>query len=575
MVDFPKNKKEKFISFFEQAKKTSQTWRNQAKESYGFVEGYSQWEESDKNELKRQNRPALVMNAILPVVNLISGQERTSRLGITFKPRGLDDDKTAMIANSAFKYMQDKSELVYEVSNSFQDMVICGRGYIYTGIDFSNIEDPTGEISIKRINPLSVFVDPSYSRYNMQDAKYVIYSKWVSEDELRLRFTDAMKDVRPGEWLGISSDLIGEKTLESSWKDTRKGQVRLLEIWYKVPKKVFLVITQSGEVQKFSSRDEASDAISSIRSLALERNAEIPDFDIVERIIWETRVADVTYWKILRDRKSPYKHNKYPIIPFVGYNFDEKNMGVVESLKDPQREKNKRWSQMLHIINTMSKSGWKIPKDSVSPSQLAKWATEAGKPGFWFEYNPRVGEPREIQGQNIPGSFVQLMQISEDEIRKTSGAIQELLGIARAPDQSGKALGILQNSGATILSPLFDNLVRSQKLIGEISISLIKQYYTPEKIFDILGADEKQNIDQDVISFIEKSMSAKFDVIIDITPLIGSERDRQFNQVVELLKIGLPPSAQLLELLLEVSDFPNKDRYLQELKANQQQQQQQ
>jgi len=150
----------------------------------------------------------------------------------------------------------------------------------------------------------------------------------------------------------------------------------------------------------------------------------------------------------------PYKHNEYPIIPLIAYQFDEKTMGVVRSLKDPQREKNKRWSQMLHMINTMAKGGWKIPKRSVSAEQLSKWPTESGKPGFYFEFNPIVGEPKEIQGQNIPTSFVALMQIAEDEIRKTSGAIQELLGLARAGDQSGKAIRTLQQSGATILAPL-------------------------------------------------------------------------------------------------------------------------
>src|SRR3972149_597349 len=78
--ELPKDRLERFRFFFHQAKKTSELWRTDAKEDYSFTEGYGQWFQKEKNDLNIQNRPALVMNAILPVVNLISGQERASCL---------------------------------------------------------------------------------------------------------------------------------------------------------------------------------------------------------------------------------------------------------------------------------------------------------------------------------------------------------------------------------------------------------------------------------------------------------------------------------------------------------------
>ena len=134
--ELPKDRLERFRFFFHQSKKTSELWRVDAKEDYSFVEGYGQWEQKQKEELNRQSRPALVMNSILPVVNLISGQERASRLGISYKPRGFDDDRTAQIANQIYRFAADNSNLVYEVSDAFQDMTVCGRGFLYTTIDY-------------------------------------------------------------------------------------------------------------------------------------------------------------------------------------------------------------------------------------------------------------------------------------------------------------------------------------------------------------------------------------------------------------------------------------------------------
>lgn len=564
----PKERLEKFRFFFEQARKTSELWRIDAKEDYSFVEGYGQWDQKQRDELWRQNRPALVMNSILPVVNLISGQERASRLGITYKPRGLDDDRFAQIANMAYRYASDNSEAVFNVSDAFHDMVICGRGWLGCFMDFMNHEDPLGEIGVHRIHPLTMFWDDNATRYDKQDANYLAWAKWVSEDILRLHYPSAMEGIGHGEWLNLSADLIGEDTLDKNWRDKRMGKVRVLEFWYKTPKSVVFLITPSG-VSRFNSEREAREARDILTRMASESAAAVPDMELVDRVVRDTRVAHVTYWRILRDMPSPYSHNLYPFIPLTAYAFDEKVMGVVRSLKDPQREKNKRWSQMLHMINTMAKGGWKIPKRSVSQEQLNTWSTEAGKPGFWFEYNPMVGEPKEIAGQNVPTSFVQLMQIAEDEIRKTSGAIQELVGLARSGDQSGRAISVLQQSGATILAPLFDSLVRSQKLLGGQMIRMIQQFYTPEKLIDILGINGINQLNltpESASAFIERAMNSKFDTVVDVTPLLGSDRERQFNQVISLVevlsKVGIPPPAPLLGLLVSVSDWPGKESLL-------------
>ena len=578
--ELPKDRLERFRFFFHQAKKTSELWRIDAKEDYSFTEGYGQWRQKEVEELTRQSRPALVMNSILPVINLISGQERASRLGITFKPRGFDDDRYSQIANQAYRFTADISNLAYEVSDAFQDMVICGRGFLYTGIDYHQQDEPLGEIMIKRIHPLSVFWDENASRYDMQDANYMIWAKWVSEDMLKIYYPSAMSDIRTGDWLGMPAELTGEPTIDYNWRDKRTGKLRILEFWYKVPKEVAFVITETG-VQRFDNTAQAKEAVDTVARMAAQSFQTVPDIEIVERVIRQTRIAHVTAWKILKDSLSPYEHNEYPIIPLIAYQFDEKTMGVVRSLKDPQREKNKRWSQMLHMINTMAKGGWKIPKRSVSAEQLSKWPTESGKPGFYFEFNPIVGEPKEIQGQNIPTSFVALMQIAEDEIRKTSGAIQELLGLARAGDQSGKAIRTLQQSGATILAPLFDSLVRSQKLLGNQIINLIKQFYTPEKIIDILGIDgiSRVGISKNMAyQFAEKALEAKYNVVVDVTPLLGSDRERQFQQALGLVevmaKLGIPPPKPLLELLISVSDWPGKDAMIAEMNQGQAPQQQ-
>src|SRR3989337_1378225 len=298
--ELPKDRLERFRFFFHQAKKTSEPWRTDAKEDYSFTEGYGQWFQKEKNDLNIQNRPALVMNAILPVVNLISGQERASRLGITYKPRGFDDDRASQIANQTYRFAADNSNLIYEVSDAFQDMTICGRGFLYTGIDYHQQDEPLGEIMIKRIHPLSVFWDENASRYDMQDANYMIWAKWVSEDMLKIYYPSAMSDIRTGDWLGMPAELTGEPTIDYNWRDKRTGKLRILEFWYKVPKEVAFVITETG-VQRFDNTAQAKEAVDAVARMAAQSFQTIPDIEIVERVIRQSRIAHVTAWKILKD----------------------------------------------------------------------------------------------------------------------------------------------------------------------------------------------------------------------------------------------------------------------------------
>ena len=46
--ELPKDRLERFRTFFNQSKKTSELWRVDAKEDYSFVEGYGQWEQKQK-----------------------------------------------------------------------------------------------------------------------------------------------------------------------------------------------------------------------------------------------------------------------------------------------------------------------------------------------------------------------------------------------------------------------------------------------------------------------------------------------------------------------------------------------
>lgn len=573
----------KFREWFDADYKSSEAWRLEAKKDFGFTEGYGQIPPDQAAKIiKEQNRYPLIFNNILPTVNVISGQERASRLGIVLKPRGIEDDTLTMIGNGALRYAEEQSDQIFEVSDAFTDMTICGRGWVEMGMDFENIDEPLGELMPRRRHPLCMFWDASADEYSLQDAERIARASWVQEDALRLYFPKAMTDIQDGEWTGRDAAMLGDTKYQEQWVDKDRKRIRVLQVWYKVPRRAFLLIIHADQtVHRFDTEEAANGARNAIVQAYSAAATQSPEMTIVSRVVKDVRVADVVYWKILADRPSPYRHNRFPFVPMTAFQLDEVLMGVVRNLRDPQIEKNARWRQMLHIVNTMAKGNMRVPKGSLD--NFEDFKKNHGKAGYAYEYNASIGAPEPEPSPPFPTSLIELAALSEDEIRKISGAVQELLGISRAPDQSGKAINALKAGGVTVIAPLFDSLVRSLRLIGRQDIDLIQQYYPAEKLASIVGDEVAKRIKAESMQSIaaggmaidplmrfSQALNTRYDSIVDTAPILGSERERQLQNLTAVYEataksgmIHMLPF--LLRSIYEVSDFPNKQQAIQAL----------
>lgn len=564
---------EQFREWFEQDYKNSEGWRLEAKRDFGFTEGYAQWPEDKKAEVQRmQNRPALTLNNILPTINVISGQERAARVAVMLKPRGIEDDTIAAIMNATYRFAEEQSEMPFEISASFQDMAICGRGYVELGVTMEDPLEPFGEVSCRRRHPLSIFHDASADEYSLQDGERIARASWQHEDTLRLYFPKQMADVKAGEWLQQDAQFLGDAQYWNQWIDRERKRIRVLQMWYKVPRRAHFLIHPDQMVDRFATEEAAVSARDAVAQAYAAARAQVPDMPIFARVVRDVRVADMCFWKILADRPSPYRHGLFPFVPLTAFHLDELVMGVVRNMRDPQMEGNKRWSQILHIINTMAKGNVGVPKGSVD--DFEKFRENYGKGGYIYEFNKDIGRPEAdtVSGQ-LPTALVELAMLLEDQMRKISLVNQELLGLSRAPDQSGKAMNVMKQAGITGLAPIFDSGVRSQKLIGRQTISLIQQYYPAEKVAEVVGPVVMAKLRQeqmasqlltgvpiDPMSRFQQALAARYDVAVDVSALMGTERERNLQTLAELFKAA--PLPIILKSIFEVSDFPNKQATL-------------
>ena len=172
----------KYRQWFREAVDASDRWRQEAQEDYDFVTG-KQWSEDDRRRLEDSGRPALVINRIKPLINVLSGYQRLNRYDIDFLPRTSDDMDICTVRKGMTKYILDRSNYDAEESAAFMDAAISGVGWLAVGYRFS--DDLTdGEAYVHREDPFGIYVDPEAHKTDFSDATYVCRAKWVDKDEL-------------------------------------------------------------------------------------------------------------------------------------------------------------------------------------------------------------------------------------------------------------------------------------------------------------------------------------------------------------------------------------------------------
>lgn len=566
----------KVRDWFKQAVDHGSEWRKLAREEYDFVRG-KQWSEDDKAALTEKGRPALTINKIRPHLNILSGYQRVNRYEVNFEPRTSDDFESCELRKGVTKYIMDNCDYNDVESAVFMDGIIGGIGWfhIFYDWDYTAME---GEINIDRVSPFDIYTDPEARKPDYSDGKFLCRAKWVDKDELCDIYPehtdDILSEFRRYDMDEKEADMIGTEPL---WYNRDLKKVRLIECWYKEREMQTRYMMADGTI---------SDVPPPIPTV-IASPFEVP----VDKVRLAVIMGDIK----LEEMDSPYQHGFFPFVPFTLYHYGEGDVpcGVVRDVKDPQREINKKRSQILHILNTQGNSGLITETTAMTEEQQERYRKYGSKPGAIIEVNDGTlagGRIREIQPSAPPVGLIQSAQESEADIPKITGINESMLGIS-SPQQSGRAIELNQRQAVTNIAPFFDNLRKSKRAIVQQlwgckgHKGLIPQYYTEEKVFRIVGKTGQEQfvtVNQQVqmqdpqtgqlITTVLNDLSqGNYDVIISDTPYSVSQRQGQFWALVDAVsKLGLPANI-IFDKLIELSDIPDKQEIIQRLQAEQQQ----
>lgn len=543
-----------------------------------------QWDAEVKAGLEDEGRPALTYNEIKPTVNFVSGSQRQNRLDFKVLNRVGGSDQVAQILTVLIKDIENQSNAEFENSDMFLDGLIAGRGFLSITVEYDK-DIVNGDIVIKRKASDRVKIDPGFEEYDLSDASYIFEEGWYTKKQLKLIYPEKageidMLVVQPSDTqriVGTTTEDYDRSGKQSSIsRDLNKYRLKVKTCWYKVYERTkWRFCEETGDLARI---DDKMDTATLDQWLAFQQRRGLT-WRIIENVVLPVLNLGVFVGNLLlHEKERPYgEMNKYPIIPYFAYKLDEKNQGMITSLKDPQREVNKRSSQFLHLINTAANSGWMIEDGSVP--DLNEYKNQGAKSGFIARFKRGRTPPQKLVPSPPSQGHLIAEQKGSDKIKKISGVNPDLLGERATRGEAGVVIQARQRQGNIVIEQLYDNWRRTRKLAGQLLVDMIQKArtYTAEEIINIVGRDEilsKKN--PNILNDIERVMSdldvGRYEIKVDMQTSTPTIRQANYDRLIEAAKAGIDiPS----DILVEAHpDLPNKDEILEKLRQRMAQQEQ-
>lgn len=565
-----------WAAYVEEAHLASRDWRSDSWTDMEMYDGKQWTDEDEKNAIAAGIDP-ITINRTFPTVNLILGSQVNNRYDITAKARTSKDSEMSQTMSESIKFVMDQNNGEAHVATAFRHQAIAGLGYVFVGQN----RDPRKEIiSVKDRDWKEIFSDPYADPWaDAESCRYMFHQRWVDLDVLQSAYPDKKSELEnmygtltetsreTYSYYGDQAEEVEDMRQAAAgvpWADNKRRRVRPVEIWYTKPEQVTFAVFDDGRVI------EITDSMHTMEQYQLIRHAQEVVTATVKRMYTGTFVSRV----VLQDEtRSPFAHDQYPFVPFVGY-LDRFGFpyGIPRQIRGQDIEVNKRRSMALAML----KSRRILAEDGIADTKEAmdNIHKEANKlDGVVIVKNGSLtgGRIKIEENAHRLEPQVGMGQQAEKEIQEVSGVNGETSGY-KTNVTSGIALQEKQQQSATVTAPLFDNLRRSKKQLGELIVSNIQSTWTRPKILRVTdrltGADKFLEINKRTDQGVKCNVTeGRYDTVVSEAPRSSTVRERNINLIIEWVKKS-PPEVipHLMGVAFEMSDLPNKEQFLEKIK---------
>jgi hypothetical protein len=538
----------KFHRWLTEAARFESDWRKGNNTYFDYYDGV-QWTPEEEAEIEDRGQQATVLNIIRPTIDTILALEHQQYADYQVVGMDVSDDAIADMLTILLKQVYEQNDFPFYLNDVFRDGIIGGRGAIEVCVEDG--DDDKEHVVVKQLPWEDVFVDPYHRKPDASDARFIFKRTWVDRDILEEMYPEIdIEDINEiatpyDDFIGIeehAQDSAPDRSID--YYDTKSDRIALFECYYRDVKGKVRYVVFSGDTF-FEGSEEGT----------------IEDDETGEK-------KDTN--------KSPYDHNKFPII--TAYAFRTRKgepKGLVSHIKDGQDQLNKLNSKYLWNMSAnrlIAEEGALIDPDEARE--------EYNRPdGMILLENGGIGRIHLDDNLRESSYLSNHMNFIIGMIQRISGVNDALLGFGGTNERSATQQQNRIAQGASVQTKLLENLRYSNKQIARVVLLTIGETYTDERIIRVTQPDGKTNyygINTDVPVIDEQGQPQmdengdiikirqeigdilRYDVSFKQVMPFNSERQLMLQYFSELAKTGLFPPEWTAEVMLELSDIPGK-----------------
>ena len=586
---------ERVKTLFDDAIANDAHFQRKAKESFSFRDGYGQWDKIEKDILEEERRPALTLNIVKAHVDLIMGLNEDIKKRYICTPVSPEDSFLCEVINNVIYWLYQRYDWESEEDNAYESSLISGRGWV--ALDFDIDEHKLDEIKITETSiPIhEVRFDPAARKRDLADASYVVWDRWLSLEDFAVKYPNHYQRIEElfltKEWSTLDVELPSESDmghdmndesdysdpLDINYFDSKQKQVRVchMEYWKYVKHYFYWDIKDKKWI-------DFGDNLPELKKMFAKKYPN-------DTLVYETSMQKEVWWlqfhgnEILVHTRSPIDYPGFSIIPCFLYGDVSRrssdHFGIVELMKDAQKEINKRSSQTLNLFNQQVQPGVYAEAQAFMDTDQAEQSMKEAGSITWLQDGALSQQRLQERGvPQFPTAVLQMGEYSREMIRHITGINPDLLGMNDKRKEAGIVVQLRQQQGMAILKPVFKSYSNMKKQLFERQVRIIMSHMPAHQIKKILGEGDRYEVEGDMI-ITDKATGLKCNLrdIGNIAYDIDAEPENnsmtanalEMSTLLEMQQQGIPvdPKIVVSKTNLPVSE---KTAWLQYIESQQQ-----
>ena len=193
------------LELFQDYSESRDVWATKFQEAVEFRAG-AQWTLEETDVLEARGQAPIVVNRIHPIVE--TAKSLLTYNSPQFRSTGREDSdrQTAKVFSDLFQYIWQSSNGDEELKRAIDDYYVGGMGVI------NAYQDPyadlgKGEVYIKSINPLDVYIDPHSKDKYARDAANILVARYITDEQAEQIYPGYMDIIENSSAQGIDEEI--------------------------------------------------------------------------------------------------------------------------------------------------------------------------------------------------------------------------------------------------------------------------------------------------------------------------------------------------------------------------------